>query len=149
MAGGLKVEKLSHIIVEKHISKYCFLLEASFEDPKLSVVDTIVINFSYTALSCHWLNFPSTNQTLRVSGALMRVCETYRLFSPRVWCGLTIFVNFHVNVSFCVCELRSLINQIVAVKNDVMSLLFCPRISKSGRPIVAIGVRTYSSISSI
>lgn len=107
LAGGQKGEKLSHIIVEKHISKYCFYWRPVLKT-KLSVVDIIVINFSYTALSCHWLNFPSTNQTLRASGALMRVCETYRLFSPRVWCGISVWTCLSESVND---KLRSLMNQ--------------------------------------
>lgn len=61
--GGLKDERLSHIIVEKHISKYCFFLsEASFEDPKLSVVDTIVIKLQLHSLELSLVEF-SFNQS--------------------------------------------------------------------------------------
>lgn len=133
----------------KTYQQVLFLLEASFEDTKLSVVDIIVINFTYTAMSCHRLNFPSTNQTLRASGAPMRVCETYGLFSQRVWCGLT---NLWISVWTCLSvsvndKLRSLMNPKLWL-SKTFSCLCCSVLlfqSQAGR-IVAIGVTTYSCI---
>jgi len=83
----------------------------------------------------------------------MRVCEMYRLFSLRVWCGLTIFVNFRRNMSFCVCErqIEVVDESDVVWLSKTMSCLCCSVLifqSQAGR-VVAIGVRRYSSISSI